>query len=249
MQSNFSEELDKAFYEKKKQLRKEFKEKGSTVVYEMFNGPICQYVWQLVRETLTPLLSPQYLGPTVYKHIAVFEDVFKQFDHLVKVDLPLARKIKKLLIELIGHECPSIISNCTKTNEIISALLPENAGDFLFALRPSLPGNNSFTNGVFPWHQDFEYYGNMAFWVPLQECTPHNGGLQIIPNISTYFPHKKISEQSGAYYIPFAYLSTFKSETFCLNQGDAICFNSKTPHSTNVNKSGKTRWAFVLWVK
>lgn len=105
-----------------------------------------------------------------------------------------------------------------------------------------------------PLHQDWTYvneeeFFSMNIWVALEDVTPNNGALFLIP-----YSHKIFSgylRPSPSYPIPFEkikrLLSLFKRSVF-LKAGDSICFDNRTIHGSYPNMSDNERLVFVATI-
>lgn len=101
-----------------------------------------------------------------------------------------------------------------------------------------------------PWHQDWHYWGGatkMSAWIALDDATPENGCLQVMPG-----SHKEVRKMGAA---PegdaFAHQTSEENLpdlpiiTLEAKRGDAIFFHDLLMHSSHPNTSGRDRWAFI----
>ena len=105
-----------------------------------------------------------------------------------------------------------------------------------------------------PLHQDWTYvneeeFFSMNIWVALEDITPNNGALFLIP-----YSHKIFSgylRPSPSYPIPFEkikrLLTLFKRSVF-LKAGECVCFDNRTIHGSSPNMSDTERLVLVTTI-
>lgn len=104
-----------------------------------------------------------------------------------------------------------------------------------------------------PWHQDWAYWGGshkISVWVALDEATPENGCLQILPG-----SHRAAVEHDKVQGVPgFGNrldpgergLDMSLAMTLPARPGTAIFFHDLTLHASLPNRSGKDRRALII---
>jgi phytanoyl-CoA hydroxylase len=104
-----------------------------------------------------------------------------------------------------------------------------------------------------PWHQDWAYWGGshkISVWIALDEATPENGCLQILPG-----SHRAAVEHDQALGVPgFGNrldptergLDMSCAATIPARPGTAIFFHDLTLHASLPNRSGKDRRALII---
>ena len=104
-----------------------------------------------------------------------------------------------------------------------------------------------------PWHQDWAYWGGshkISVWVALDEATPENGCLQILPG-----SHRAAVEHDQVRGVPgFGNrldpsergLDLSRATTVPAGPGAAIFFHDLTLHASLPNRSGKERRALII---
>lgn len=101
-----------------------------------------------------------------------------------------------------------------------------------------------------PWHQDWHYWGGtpkISVWIALDEATPQNGCLKVIPG-----SHNQVCHMGGdGGDIGFVHrardedLPDLPVVTLDAAQGDAVIFHDLLLHSSHPNTAGADRWAFI----
>src|SRR5712692_6625166 len=104
-----------------------------------------------------------------------------------------------------------------------------------------------------PWHQDWAYWGGshkISVWVALDEATPENGCLQILPG-----SHRAAVEHDQAQNVAgFGNrldpaergLDMSRAVTLPAHPGTGIFFHDLTLHASLPNRSGKDRRALII---
>jgi hypothetical protein len=104
-----------------------------------------------------------------------------------------------------------------------------------------------------PWHQDWAYWGGshkISVWVALDEATPENGCLRILPGSHrAAVAHDKVQGVPG-----FGNrldpgergLDMARAVTLPARPGTAIFFHDLTLHASLPNRSGKKRRALII---
>lgn len=102
-----------------------------------------------------------------------------------------------------------------------------------------------------PWHQDWPYWKGshkISIWIALDEATPENGCLRVIPGSHRqYVEHRgDASEGKGfANRIRPEDIDESRAVTVPLKPGSALFFHDLTLHDSHPNKSGADRWAVI----
>jgi ectoine hydroxylase-related dioxygenase (phytanoyl-CoA dioxygenase family) len=103
-----------------------------------------------------------------------------------------------------------------------------------------------------PWHQDWAYWGGshkISVWIALDEATPENGCLQILPS-----SHRAAIDHDKAQgVVGFGNrldpgergMDLSKAVTIPARPGTAIFFHDLTLHASLPNRSGKDRRALI----
>jgi phytanoyl-CoA hydroxylase len=104
-----------------------------------------------------------------------------------------------------------------------------------------------------PWHQDWAYWGGshkISVWVALDEATPENGCLQILPGSHrAAVEHDHVSGVAGfgARLNPEERgLDLSRAVTVPARPGTAIFFHDLTLHASLPNRSGRARRALII---
>jgi phytanoyl-CoA hydroxylase len=104
-----------------------------------------------------------------------------------------------------------------------------------------------------PWHQDWAYWGGthkISVWVALDEATPENGCLQILPGSHcAAVEHDRVKEVAG-----FGTrldpgergIDLSRAVTLPARPGTAIFFHDLTLHASLPNRSGAPRRALIV---
>jgi ectoine hydroxylase-related dioxygenase (phytanoyl-CoA dioxygenase family) len=104
-----------------------------------------------------------------------------------------------------------------------------------------------------PWHQDWAYWGGshkISVWVALDEATPENGCLQILPG-----SHRAAVEHDQVHGVPgfgnrldpsARGVDMSRAVTVPARPGAAIFFHDLTLHASLPNRSGNERRALII---
>jgi ectoine hydroxylase-related dioxygenase (phytanoyl-CoA dioxygenase family) len=104
-----------------------------------------------------------------------------------------------------------------------------------------------------PWHQDWAYWGGshkISVWVALDEATPENGCLQLLPG-----SHRAPVEHDHVRQVPgFGNrldpaergMDLSQAVTLPARPGTAIFFHDLTLHASLPNRSGRPRRALII---
>ena len=108
------------------------------------------------------------------------------------------------------------------------------------------------------WHQDEAYWQDsfprqrrVSLWMPLQDATPDNGCLRVVPGSHSHavVPHlSRTSRDHGACRLSFAHgLEELPGAIeIPVRAGDLIIFSSRLQHSSRGNHTDQHRRAFIL---
>ena len=101
-----------------------------------------------------------------------------------------------------------------------------------------------------PWHQDYAYWGGAtkySVWIALEEATPENGCLKVIPGSHRKFrDHANIKDVNGfVNRVLDSELEGAKVVEAPMHTGDALVFHDCLLHSSFPNTSGRDRWSFI----
>jgi hypothetical protein len=104
-----------------------------------------------------------------------------------------------------------------------------------------------------PWHQDWAYWGGshkISVWVALDEATPENGCLQLLPG-SHRAPvdHDHVTGVAGfgtRLELQERGLDPSRAVTIPARPGTAIFFHDLTLHASLPNRSGRPRRALII---
>ena len=108
------------------------------------------------------------------------------------------------------------------------------------------------------WHQDEAYWQDrfprqrrVSLWIPLQDATPDNGCLRVVPGSHrrAILPHlPRTSRNHGACRLSFAHGAEDLPGAIevPLPAGDLIIFSSRLQHASGGNRTDQHRRAFIL---
>jgi phytanoyl-CoA hydroxylase len=132
---------------------------------------------------------------------------------------------------------------------------------FIEPLKTVFPGDIEFLSvkAVFktgkvsygsPWHQDASYWGGstkVSAWVSLDNVTPENGCLRVIPG-SHACPlehNKKQSEVAFDSYLDPSQIDLSSVVDVHMTAGDVLFFHDLLVHSSYPNQNGADRWSLI----
>jgi hypothetical protein len=101
-----------------------------------------------------------------------------------------------------------------------------------------------------PWHQDWFYWrgsNKISAWVALDDATPENGCLKIIPRShQKVYELIQVDEGNGfVLRVPEEALRGQPVVTVALKRGDVVCFHDLALHASHENSSGADRWSLI----
>jgi ectoine hydroxylase-related dioxygenase (phytanoyl-CoA dioxygenase family) len=102
--------------------------------------------------------------------------------------------------------------------------------------------------GIKPWHQDYAYWASLkpeqvTCWMALDEATPENGCMQLIPGSHKWGLVKHIREelQVDPKNLPMEMVKIAP-----MKPGSILCFHVLTFHYSGPNTSDKSRRALIV---
>ena len=101
-----------------------------------------------------------------------------------------------------------------------------------------------------PWHQDWYYWRGapkLSVWIALDEATPENGCLRLIPGSHTkVFQEKHVESDTGfVRRSDEAEIEGLDVLDAPCSPGDAIIFHDLALHSSYPNTAGTDRWSLI----
>lgn len=101
-----------------------------------------------------------------------------------------------------------------------------------------------------PWHQDWFYWGGsnkISAWVALDEATPENGCLKIIPGTHRkVYVLVRVDKGNGfVLHVPEDTIRDLPVVTVALKRGDVVFFHDLALHASHENSSGVDRWSLI----
>jgi phytanoyl-CoA hydroxylase len=102
--------------------------------------------------------------------------------------------------------------------------------------------------GIKPWHQDYAYWAStkpeqITCWLALDDATPENGCMQLIPGSHKYGLVKHVHEELQ---IDLKNVPTEKIKVAPMKAGSLLLFHVLTLHHSGPNRSDKNRRAFIV---
>lgn len=104
------------------------------------------------------------------------------------------------------------------------------------------------------WHSDVATLDGeacakvrLAAWIPLMDAGPETGGLEMACGLrDTPLPHDAVP---GKFNIPDSLLEDAPKAQPLVPVGSCLLMDRFTPHRALPNRSGKTRWSLVVWMR
>jgi phytanoyl-CoA hydroxylase len=100
-----------------------------------------------------------------------------------------------------------------------------------------------------PWHQDWFYWEGapkMSIWIALDDATPANGCLKLVPGSHKRVFNKKVVEGNAfVNRIDDKDLEGLPVVTGEVKRGDAVFFHDLAVHSSYPNTTGADRWSVI----
>jgi len=107
-----------------------------------------------------------------------------------------------------------------------------------------------------PWHQDHAYWfgsNKVSVWVPLDDATPENGCLRIVPGSHLLgTAHHGGDSSDGLGFINRLNAEEIEAMNVVdmpVSRGDVIIFHDLLYHASYPNTSGRDRWALISTYK
>ncbi len=102
--------------------------------------------------------------------------------------------------------------------------------------------------GIKPWHQDYAYWAStkpeqITCWLALDDATPENGCMQLVPGSHKYGLVKHGQEELQ---IDLKNVPTEKIKVAPMKAGSILLFHVLTLHHSGPNRSDKSRRAFIV---
>jgi hypothetical protein len=109
---------------------------------------------------------------------------------------------------------------------------------------------NAQTTFPSPWHQDWFYWQGapkISVWIALDEATPENGCLKMIPGSQQTVAEKaEIDDGHGfSYRLTDEMVADRPVEILPVQRGDAVFFHDLTLHASCPNRNGQERWTAI----
>lgn len=147
-----------------------------------------------------------------------------------------------------------IFKNLASDSRIVSAL-KEIIGDNIMFLSDKAVAKTSSKDFASPWHQDWPYWkgsNKLSVWIALDDATPDNGCLKIIPGShrATVEHEQHVNSKEGfGNRLRAEDIDENKAIAVPVKAGAVIIFHDLTFHSSYKNISGKDRWALISTYK
>jgi ectoine hydroxylase-related dioxygenase (phytanoyl-CoA dioxygenase family) len=199
-------------------------------------------------------------GILVVPHLFTVDDVkaFKQeigriVDEVKSEAAQVGRDPKQVLHNgvYVGLAARSALFRQVAGDERILDLLETIIGPNIAFLSDKVVFKNDETDFGSPWHQDWPYWKGShktSVWVALDDATPENGCLKVLPGSHrTFVVHDGESSDGlgfGHRLRPGA-IDERAALTVAIEAGGAIFFHDLTLHASHPNRSGKDRWALI----
>lgn len=102
--------------------------------------------------------------------------------------------------------------------------------------------------GIKPWHQDYAYWAStkpeqITCWLALDDATPENGCMQLIPGSHKYGLVKHVKEELQ---IDLRDVPAEKIKVAPMKAGSLLLFHVLTLHHSGPNRSDRGRRAFIV---
>ncbi|MCD9024923.1 phytanoyl-CoA dioxygenase family protein [Cohnella silvisoli] len=157
---------------------------------------------------------------------------------------------------LVGLSILSPLFKEAAAHPRLVASLKEIIGDHVIFLSDKVVFKNAATDFGSPWHQDYPYWKGShkySVWIALDEATPSNGCLRIVPgsHLQGFVSHGAEATDGNGFVnrIRTEDLDSSKIIDLEASQGDAIIFHDLLFHASYPNVSGKDRWALISTYK
>lgn len=152
-----------------------------------------------------------------------------------------------------GREMFNLLTHPRLLDVLECLLGPEIIASSVYRIRPKVPFN---VRGEVPWHQDSGYFSPhcdsnliVTCWIPLVEATVENGCLRVLPrahHVGVVTHHT--GGRGGYLVIEEADLPRPEAEAIFVPVplGGVLLLTNLTPHESQTNSTGITRWAVDL---
>jgi phytanoyl-CoA hydroxylase len=102
-----------------------------------------------------------------------------------------------------------------------------------------------------PWHQDWPYWKGahkFSVWIALDDASPENGCLRMIPGSHTTEAEHSKGDQEGIGFwnrLRPGAIDESRAVVMSVKAGTALIFHDQTLHCSYPNSSGRDRWAII----
>lgn len=108
---------------------------------------------------------------------------------------------------------------------------------------------NDTTSFASPWHQDWFYWegtNKVSVWIAMDDATPENGCLKLIPGSHKKVFQKTVNEENAfTQRIDDDQLKGLPVQTMSIERGGAVFFHDLAVHSSYPNTVKKDRWSLI----
>jgi len=150
----------------------------------------------------------------------------------------------------VGLAAQSELFRKVAADERLVKVLTEVMGDNILFLSDKVAFKNAEADFESPWHQDWPYWkghSKISVWIALDDATPENGCLKIIPGSHLYgaVAHANVDEKAFGNRLKDIDIDEEKALSVPISAGSAIVFHDMTYHASHANSSGSDRWALI----
>ncbi|RXZ83361.1 phytanoyl-CoA dioxygenase family protein [Paenibacillaceae bacterium] len=155
----------------------------------------------------------------------------------------------------VGLALQSEMFRALAADRRVSDVLQHVVGKSMLFLSDKLVAKDAAKDFPSPWHQDWPYWKGshkVSVWIALDDATPENGCLKIIPGThKTEVEHAAHanSKEGFSSRLPAELIDESKSVSIAAEAGSVVIFHDLTFHSSHQNISGKDRWALISTYK
>jgi phytanoyl-CoA hydroxylase len=149
-------------------------------------------------------------------------------------------------IQSIVDHCPAFaeLAQCQRLLDLVEDLI----GPTIYYHSSKLMFKPAKHGGIKPWHQDYAYWAStkpeqVTCWLPLDDATPENGCMQLIPGSHKWglIKHHQPEPQIDLKNVPQE-----KVLVAPMKAGSLLCFHVLTLHYSGPNRSDRSRRAFIV---